>query len=128
VTIASVSDQLANAERAVHFKPLLLNPRDSFTVKILMSGAQEEPRIDARIANISEVERLSVGTETMTAKFVRVLLFMVCLMIPLLLLVQQSILLGLVGMVFLVLLALVASAYFSIWLDKKMDPERLSEL
>lgn len=58
---------------AIGIDPLLLNPRDAFTLKLLTAGATTSPVITGRIAHVQRIERLT-GTGYGVWPFVGILL------------------------------------------------------
>lgn len=57
VTPASLSVDFSQAENGVVFQPVLLNPKDAFAIKILVSDVAKEIHADSRILGVHEIRR-----------------------------------------------------------------------
>lgn len=105
--------------------PLLLNPRDSFTVKVLVAGNPVQPSLAARVTEVSEITQLSRTRESLIARVVRSLVFGMLSLGGSLVAIRAPATIEFIGIMTVVLLAFLCGALLSIWLDRRIDRDRL---
>ena len=114
----------AGNPKALSVAPLLLNPSDSFTLKLLITGVTTMPLVTARIANIRSIESLSLTRESQPARITRALLWTAG-MLSMVLVIWVPRVFQVAGVLLIWILALLLGAYSSTWIDRRIDPERL---
>jgi hypothetical protein len=106
-------------------EPMLLNPKDSFTLKLVLSGKDVVPSVTARIANISVIETLAPNRETPVAKVLRALASTFLIVGGLLLGVQVPMAIEILGFLLVGIVSLVLGALLSVRMDRMFDRDRL---
>ena len=108
----------------IEVSPLLLNQGDFFTLKVLLSGGDALPTIDSRIAGIESVHLLSPLRESVIAKLAKIAVFGP-LMVAVALWSRFEVVVVGFGLILYSLVALIAAAFFAVWVDKRVDTSRL---
>jgi hypothetical protein len=121
-----VSIEGAGTSQALSVEPLLLNRGDWFTVRAIVAGRAKVPVVEARIVDVSKIERLARDRESLTARVLRALLSSVVPISSLVFLGTRARTVAMViGLIALMLASLVAGAFGSQWFDRRMDRNRL---
>jgi hypothetical protein len=116
--------QSAGGSSSVSISPLLLNPTDSFTLKLLLTGVTASPTVTGRIANIRTVEALSLTRESQLARITRAVLWTAGLS-SMILVIWVPQVFQVAGVLLIWIVALLLGAYSSTWIDRRIDRERL---
>jgi hypothetical protein len=112
--------------RIINVGPLLLNPGDAFTLKLILTGNPITPQLRGRVANITDFGSLATTRESIRARLLRTVLWGISLVCGIIVFIRLPSSIFFVGFIAYCLLTFVVSAILSHKFDRRfIDRDRL---